>query len=187
MSLGRCNVVRAKRQWEDNSKGKILQALKKQTKTKHKQSNKVFSVLIYSPTSNTYRYCVNPCLLHSVAHDQVPAGDMHFSVQPIYDLPSLATVDITESREPYYLLTRMSTVSNSLLAFLRDTFGTELKNCIRNLLILIFRETKRAPRRPPSIPRRMVGMKAKTLMSSKFLTWVKERRKKKKMFWASCQ
>lgn len=98
----------------------------------------------------------------------------------------ISHVNITESREPYYLLTRMSTVSNSLLAFLRDTFGIELKNCIRNLLILIFRETKRAPRRPPSIPRRMVGMKAKTLMSSKFLTWVKERRKQQK-FWASCQ
>lgn len=75
------------------------------------------------------------------------------------------------------LLTRMSTVSNSLLVFLRDNFGIELKNCIRNLLIFIFRETKRAPRRPPSIPRRMVGMKAKTFKSSKFLTWVKEMRK----------
>lgn len=57
-----------------------------------------------------------------------------------------------------------------MLVLLRDDFGIELKNCIRNLLIFILRETKRAPRRPPSIPSRMAGMKAKTCTSSKFLT-----------------
>lgn len=96
----------------------------------------------------------------------------------ICDLPSLVTVNVIQLREPYYLLTKISTVSNRLLVFLRHDFGIELKSCIRNRLIFKFRGKKKPPRRPPNTPRRMAGMKAKMFMSSKFLIWVKERSKK---------
>lgn len=67
--------------------------------------------------------------------------------------------------------------SNSLLVFLRNNLEIELKNRMRSLFIFIFRETKSAPNRPPRMPKKMVGMKAKMLKSSKFLTWIEREEK----------
>lgn len=121
---------------------------------------------------------VNPCLLHMIKYQQVR---FTFPSSQIYDLPSSATVNIIQSREQYHLLTRMSAVSNYLLVFLRDNFGIESENCIRNLLILIFTETRELPEHC----KEGGWNKSQDIHVQQVLNL--SQRKGKKIFWASCQ